>query len=219
MQPGEEIRSYTAPSDTSVVVAWLKEHGVESVTNDMNDWITFTTKKSVAESLLNTTFRWYEYEGGGGPKLRALSYSVPEHVADHIDLVQPTTRFGNFGAKRSTIFEMHRVEESDDIATKTTTAFIANAADDVPVCGTTITPACLKSLYNINYTASAGPENKVAFTSYLEQYARYSDLEIFQNRFIPGAVGQNFSVELVNGGLNDQASLDDSGKSRDSMIL
>lgn len=195
-----------------MVVAWLKELGVESVVSNMNDWLTFTTKKSVAESLLNTTFHWYEYEGGGGPKLRTLSYSVPEHVADHIDLVQPTTRFGNFGSKRSTIFEMHRAEESDDIATKTI-ALTANAAVDAPVCSATIAPACLKWLYNINYTASAGPENKVAFTSYLEQYARYSDLKLFQDRFIPGAAGQNFSVELVNGGLNDQASLHDSGRS------
>ncbi|KAK5653455.1 hypothetical protein OQA88_8941 [Cercophora sp. LCS_1] len=207
----EEIQSYTAPSDPGVVKAWLKDHGVESMVGNMNDWITFTTTKSVAERLLNTTFNWYEYEGGGGPKLRTLSYSVPEHVADHIDLVQPTTRFGRFGTQGSTIFEMHRVEEAVAIATKTT-AFVANAADDAPACASTITPACLRWLYNVNYTASAGPENRVAFTSYLEQYARYSDLEMFQGRYIPAAKGQNFTVELINGGLDDQASRGDSGE-------
>ena len=210
----EELRSYTAPSQasTSAVVQWLREYGV--VPSLDNEWVSFTTTVATADKLLNTTFDWYQYSSGGGPQLRTLSYSVPDSIAYHIDLVQPTTRFGQLAAHKSTIFEMHRLEDNEEIeavATKANFAATSQSGNAVE-CGTTITPACLKSLYNINYTASAGPENKVAFCSYLEEYARYEDLGLFQDRFAPAAKGQTFSVELVNGGLNDQNAKSDSGR-------
>jgi tripeptidyl-peptidase-1 len=101
----------------------------------------------------------------------------------------------------------------DDDEDSKPAAMGGNVETDVAAaaCGSTITPDCLKSLYNIKYTAK--PEgNLVAFASYLEEYARYSDLQTFETQYAPAAKGQNFSVTLVNGGLNDQQSSDDSGK-------
>ncbi|KAK3311977.1 tripeptidyl-peptidase [Apodospora peruviana] len=208
----DELRSFTAPSKeaTSVVTAWLQRHAIEHSID--NDWISFTTTVDKANSLLNTSFEWYEYSGGGGPMLRTLSYTVPDEVAAHIDLVQPTTRFGQLGAKKSTIFDMHKIDE-EEVATKAGFAVKGTAAEESAAsCSPYITPACLRSLYNINYKPSASADNKVAFCSYLEEYARYSDLQRFEQTLVPEAVGQNFSVELVNGGLNDQKSSSDSGE-------
>lgn len=206
----EEVRSYTAPSAQAVseVTAWIRQYNVKH--NVDNDWISVSTTVATANKLLNTTFGWYEYEGGGGPKLRTLSYSVPDEVADHVDLVQPTTRFGQLGAKRSTIFEMSIVDE--DATVKTVSPGGSKEANiAASTCTSTITPDCLKSLYNISYTAK--PDGSlVAFSSYLEEYARYSDLQSFETQYVPAAKGQNFSVSLVNGGLNDQQSSSDSGK-------
>ncbi|KAI1073558.1 tripeptidyl-peptidase [Whalleya microplaca] len=201
----DELRAYTAPTEKSVssVVNWLAQSGITSVVK--NDWITFTTNVETANELLSTSFAWYQYEAGGDPKLRTLAYSIPDELAGNIDLIQPTTRFGQLGAKKSTIFDMQLLEPvKEDVD--------ANLAASAAECNTSrITPACLKSLYNIQYTAS--PEgNLVAFSSYLEEYARYSDLESFETQWLPEATGQNFSVELVNGGLNDQNSSDDSGE-------
>ncbi|KAI5860577.1 tripeptidyl-peptidase [Durotheca rogersii] len=204
----EEIRVYTAPTRKSVssVVNWLAGSHVKPSVD--NDWITFTTDVKTANDLLNATFAWYQYEAGGSPKLRTLSYSIPDALATSIDLIQPTTRFGQLGAKKSTIFEMQVLEPAEeDIATASVST---NAA--LADCNTSrITPACLKSLYNIKYTAPTGG-NLVAFGSYLEEYARYSDLQSFERQYLPEAVGHNFTVELVNGGLDDQASSDDSGE-------
>ncbi|KAI0834540.1 tripeptidyl-peptidase [Hypoxylon sp. FL0890] len=202
----DQVRAYTAPTEQSVssVVNWLAESGVKSSVN--NDWITFTTNVKTANDLLNANFAWYQYEKGGSPKLRTLSYSVPDELAGNIDLIQPTTRFGQLGAKRSTIFEMQILEPEEEDALK------ANIAIQAANCNPSrITPDCLKSLYNIKYTASPDG-NLVAFASYLEEYARYSDLQSFETQYVPQAAGQNFSVQLVNGGLNDQTSSDDSGE-------
>ncbi|KAI0378654.1 tripeptidyl-peptidase [Hypomontagnella monticulosa] len=202
----DQVKAYTAPTEKSVssVVSWLAESGVKSSVN--NDWITFTTSVKTANDLLDANFSWYQYQEGGSPKLRTLSYSVPDELSANIDLIQPTTRFGQLGAKRSTIFEMQVLEPEEEDTIKATMA--VEAADCNP---SRITPACLKSLYNIKYKAS--PEgNLVAFSSYLEEYARYADLQSFETQYLAEASGQNFSVELVNGGLNDQASRDDSGE-------
>ncbi|KAI1759386.1 tripeptidyl-peptidase [Hypoxylon sp. FL1150] len=202
----DQVRSYTAPKEESVssVVNWLVQSGIKPSVN--NDWITFNTDVKTANDLLDANFAWYQFDQGGNPKLRTLSYSVPDELSASIDLIQPTTRFGQLGAKRSTIFEMQVLEPAEEDAVKANVAVAA--ADCNP---SQITPACIKSLYNIQYTAS--PEgNLVAFSSYLEEYARYSDLQTFERNYLSKATGQNFTVELVNGGLNDQTSSDDSGE-------
>lgn len=192
-----------------------------------NDWLTIATDVSTANALLDADFAWYTHADArepGDAKLRTLSYSVPDALASHVDLVQPTTRFGHLARHRSTIFEKVYLDEAaeadvnekvannaaaNDAAAVSTTTDATAAADAAP-CTTTVTPACLKALYNIAYTP-ATDGNLVAFASYLEEYARYSDLAQFEAAQLPQAVGQNFSVTLVNGGLDAQNSNDDSG--------
>ncbi|KAI1747883.1 tripeptidyl-peptidase [Xylaria castorea] len=203
-----ELRSYTAPTDEAVssVVSWLSNSHIKPLVN--NDWITFSTTVETANELLNTTFAWYQYAKGGSPKLRTLDYSVPDDLAKNIDLIQPTTRFGQLGARKSSIFDMQILGPADEEAKIKATGTSAAVTD----CNTSqITPACLKSLYNIKYKPTASG-NLVAFASYLEEYARYSDLVSFESKWATSASGQNFSVQLVNGGLNNQNSNSDSGE-------
>lgn len=174
--------------------------------------MTIATNVSTADKLLDAEFAWYSYvdaENPDAPKLRTLAYSVPDALAPHVDLVQPTTRFGHLARHRSTIFEKVILDEAVDAQLKEQAANAATTTDAAP-CTTTVTPACLKALYNIAYTP-ATEGNLVAFASYLEEYARYSDLAAFETAQVPAAVGQNFSVTLINGGLDDQDSDDDSG--------
>lgn len=220
----EELRSYVAPHQQSVddVTSWLAEHGIAPAAAD-NEWMTIVTDVKTANEMLDADFSWYQHEEGGVFRLRTLHYSVPDAVADHIDLVQPTTRFGHLGAKSSTIFDVTVLDDDDEVASLKQ-ADLSSASADAAPCITTVTPQCLKAQYNISYTPTSQPfyhpyrpgphrpgphrnqENLVAFASYLEQYARYSDLERFQGQVFPDAEGQNFSVTLINGGLDDQES-------------
>ncbi|KAK4183364.1 subtilisin-like protein [Podospora australis] len=206
----DQLRSYTAAprGSADAVVEWLEQHGIHSAQVD-NDWISFTTSVDKAGALLKTRFAWFQYTERGAdaglPQLRTLEYSVPDEIARHIDIVQPTTRFGQPRAQRSTVHEY--IRPSGPVAK------INFAATDLAGgCNSTVTPACLKWLYNINYTATNSPENLVAFASFLEQYARYDDLQAFERTYVPEALGQNFTTELVNGGLDDQKSWKDSGE-------
>lgn len=205
-----ELRSYTAPSRAAVdaVSAWLRSKDVSSINID-NDWVTITTTVDRANALLDTHFDWYQYEGSKTPVLRTLAYSVPDGMLGHVDLVQPTTRFGKFRPHKSTIFDMHYIPDSE-VNSHIAASKLVDAGVDA-TCGSSITPACLKSLYSINYTVTNPSQNLVGFASYLQEYARYTDLSLFTKNLLPAAAGQNFSVTLINKGLNDQNSNADSG--------
>ncbi|MCJ1442716.1 MAG: hypothetical protein MMC23_003213 [Stictis urceolatum] len=202
---GDQVRLMTAPKEesSSSVLGWLKD----TLSQKEAEWVNFHTTAEKADQLLNTTFSWYKNDVSGHTVLRTLEYSVPDAIAEHIDLVQPTTRFGQVQQQRSTIFKSepldlaHTLKEVPDVVTD---AALAS-------CNSVITPACLKTLYNIKYTAKASG-NLVAFASYLKEYARYKDLTSFENTYATAAKGQSFNVTTINGGLNDQNAADDSGE-------
>jgi tripeptidyl-peptidase-1 len=201
VQEHDEMKRMLLPREESLssVNAWLREAGVEQIEEDA-DWMTIKTTVGVANKMLETQFAWFVSDEAKPKKvLRTLEYSVPDEIAEHINLVQPTTRFSAVRANHETgsqIFEIPTVES-------------AAAADN---CDALITPACLKTFYGLDYQADAKSGSKVAFVSYLEEYARYSDLALFEKAYLPETIGQNFTVIQYNGGLNDQNTTQDSGE-------
>ncbi|KAF2703800.1 subtilisin-like protein [Pleomassaria siparia CBS 279.74] len=200
-QDHDEMKRMILPSEETVssVFAWLKAAGIENVDQDA-DWLTIKTTVGVANKMLDTQFNYYVSQEKKPRKvLRTLEYSVPDDVARYINLVQPTTRFAAIRANHETSREIYSIQ-------------IAATANTTVNCDAAITPACLKTLYKIDYTPDANSGSKAAFASYLEEYARYTDLALFEQNILPKAVGQNFSVVQFNGGLNGQNSTDDSGE-------
>jgi tripeptidyl-peptidase-1 len=200
-QSHEEMKRMILPSEESVasVSAWVKSFGVKDATLD-SDWLTIKTTVGAANKMLNTSFAWFVSEEEKPRRiLRTLQYSIPDDVAEHVVLVQPTTRFAAIRANHETSREIYSIQ-------------IATAANVTVNCDAAITPECLKTLYKIDYKPDPKSGSKAAFASYLEEYARYSDLALFEQNLLPEAVGQNFSVVQFNGGLNDQNSTDDSGE-------
>lgn len=208
-QSHDEMKAMLAPSDASVnaVREWLDANGVTDVQQDA-DWINFRTTVGVANDLLDTHFQWFVSETHSNVRrLRALEYSVPESVAQHINMIQPTTRFGQIRPHHSTSREKP-VGAGSDFRVSATAA--QNGSVD---CNNEITPQCLRDLYKFgDYKPNAHSGSKVGFCSYLEEYARYSDLALFEEHLAPYAAGQNFSVITFSGGLNDQNSASDSGE-------
>lgn len=207
---GHEIKQMLRPTEvsTNAVMKWLQSNGVQAIDED-GDWISFDTKVGNANKLLNTTFSWYTSDYKGKQRLRTLEYYVPDEIMDHINMVQPTTRFGTLQPQRSTLSKGEIVEPAQkaDILMQQVNSDAISAS-----CNTSITPTCLLQLYNVHYGADAKNGNKVAFASFLEEYARYDDLATWEPEFAPWATGQNFTVIPIAGGLNDQIGTEDSGE-------
>jgi tripeptidyl-peptidase I len=130
--------------------------------------------------------------------VRTTSYSLPEELHDHIELVQPTTIFASFRGLKTT-FRW----QGDDEDTSHHYATLTNASGGGvdPSCNTTITVSCLKQLYNaVDYEAC--PEksrNSIGITGYLEEFANLEDLKRFYADQLPAAVNTSFTFQSVKG--------------------
>ena len=185
----EDVASMLKPASEAndAVLAWLKDAGVTDAYSD-GFYVNFSTSVDTANSLLDTEFKYYKSDGL--VKLRTLGYSLPDDLVDHVDLVTPTTYFG----KTSPQIPAPRVHTQ----TRSIEPRQLNAS-----CAKLITPACIKELYNINYVPDPKSGSKIAFGSFLNESARRADLAAFESKFsIPS---QGFSVQLINGGVDDQA--------------
>jgi tripeptidyl-peptidase-1 len=205
---GLELRSLLAPTDetSNTVISWLLDNNITSIADD-GDWIVLQTNVGAANKLLNTEFQWFSNAEEKAPVLRTLQYSVPDEIASHINFVQPTTRFGGIQKLKSTV---QIVEEGQAVSSLKWTPSVSSKVD--PACNVSITPTCLLQLYNVHYKGDPKSGSRVGYASFLEEYARYSDLEKFEDAYAPYAAGQNFTVIKFNGGLDDQNSTDDSGE-------
>jgi len=103
---------------------------------------------------------------------------------------------------RATSFLKPQVTTGDEDSFATEISPLAVPAS----CGTTVTPACVRALYNTTaYVPKATATNKIGITGYLEEFANDADLQTFFKAFRPDAVGGTFTHVQVNGGLNTQS--------------
>ncbi|VDB96608.1 unnamed protein product [Peniophora sp. CBMAI 1063] len=205
-----QVEALVAPHPDSIaaVTGWLKEHDIaekEMQLSAAQDWVTVRVPVAIAEAMLDTKFHVWEHASGDTTLIRTTSYSLPEHVHSHIDVVHPTTYFNRARALRTTF---HFSEPPAADASSTELGNISIPGSDVTIdasCNTTITVDCIKELYNaVNYTVVAADVNQLGITGYLDQFANFQDLQSFYARQVPEAVGTSFNVTLIDGGENNQ---------------
>ena len=204
----DDMDAIFAPSKDaeSKVKSWLSGSGASNIVSD-GSMVTFTTTVGNANKMLDTKFNLYT--NGETTKLRTTAYSVPDDLGDAIDLISPTTYFGNMRA-HSAIPNISpskterkpnlRRQLSPSCETTVSIPISANQTEDFNL----LSPTCLKELYNIgNYSADPNSGSTIAFGNFLNQSASYSDLAKFEKIFnIPS---QNFTVTaLINGGVDNQ---------------
>ena len=145
---------------------------------------------------------YHVWEHSGGDTLvRTTSYSLPMHLHQHVDLVQPTTYFSRFRSMKTT-FHFDQNEASSPTADNAPAIHVPSASGGKvdPSCNTTITVTCLKELYNaVGYTPLANTGNTIAITSYLEQFANLEDLQLFFQDQVPAAVHSSFTLIPIKG--------------------
>jgi tripeptidyl-peptidase-1 len=133
--------------------------------------------------------------------IRTTHYSLPEHLHQHIELVQPTTYFGRTKPMSTSLFI--------DVLGIPITIFPTPQPSPpgslvdpyIGVNCTNITTVwCIQQLYNMDgYTPRATGKNKIGITGYLGNFANEMDLQSFYKTERPDAVNSSFNTVLVNG--------------------
>jgi tripeptidyl-peptidase-1 len=136
--------------------------------------------------------------------VRTTEYSLPAHLDEHIELIQPTTTFHRAKGLRLISHISPSPEDSPTFPADAKISIPGSAVSVDASCNLTITVSCLKQLYNaVEYVPQATNKSAIAIavTGYLEQFASFADLQKFYADQVPAAVRGDNSLEvtLVNG--------------------
>lgn len=149
-----ELRAVVRLSEnsTNAVLKFLEDSGIpRSDFIQHGDWIDVTTDLKTANKMMDPSFKTYREETGRGIVIvRTKEYSLPERVARHVDMIEPTTQFPR---------ETH--------PRKPSSIHIEQALQnpiDLNDCNRTITPKCLRKLY-VQYAAAMGYPLPITFYS------------------------------------------------------
>ncbi|KAF8622167.1 hypothetical protein AX15_007283 [Amanita polypyramis BW_CC] len=204
----EEVEELVAPHSGSLdaVNDWLASYGLgenDIVRSPAKDWITIKIPVNLVEEMLDTKYHVYKYENSDDYLVRTTSYSLPKHIHEHIDVIQPTTSFGRFRRQRSTLYlvedDAQKMAASHGQIVDSKTGLTVDAS-----CNRTITVKCLQQIYNaVGYVPKA-TDNSIGITGYLEQYANIQDLQTFYAEQRPDALNTSFEFVSVEGGINPQ---------------
>ncbi|SPO30530.1 related to Tripeptidyl-peptidase I precursor [Ustilago trichophora] len=211
----DQVSQYLQPQKRTVdeVELWLREAGVQideelAARSPSKDTFTVHVPVWKARELLNADLGVYEHKRSGALAVRAETYSVPRHVDEHLDYVGPLTLFTEPRAHKSDIAGSRIVLEklADDDVTDST----SKSADGTPsVCNSAkVTSLCLRTFYKtVDYVPKAADKFKLGISGFLKEYANFADFSGFLSQQRPDAAkaGYNFTVQSINGGLNDQS--------------
>ncbi|KAA1474154.1 subtilisin-like protein [Dentipellis sp. KUC8613] len=211
-----DVASLVAPHpDTQTLVsAWLSHHEIPASSissTEAGDWLVVSAVPvPKADALLGADYQVYRHATTNDTVLRTIGYSLPSVLHGHIDVVAPTTYFSSTRSMRTTSSKDPNGKiVQDDSITRAEIAQLLKKGQFATVpssCKQTITPSCLRALYNsTSYVPKATDKNKLGVTGYLDIYANFADLQTFYKQLLPNAVGNNFTVVEVHGGLNDQS--------------
>ncbi|KAK8079652.1 hypothetical protein PG997_007470 [Apiospora hydei] len=216
----QEVKDLVKPSDEALdlVHEWLQDNGVAPAGySTAKDWISVTLPVDKIESLLDTKYHTYEH-ADGSRVARTSKWSLPAHLHDHIDTIQPTTSFFRARAERfDHVLDAGWIPPAYTPPSNSTLNKVCNISS--------VTPECFQTLYGTKgYKTRAADVNKVGFTNYLGEHPIRSDTEKFLAKYRPEAVSsardfKQFTIangpgdgpitqEELAGGTDKEANLD-----------
>ncbi|KAL3423267.1 Aorsin [Phlyctema vagabunda] len=214
----------------TAVLDWLSGAGIanERVKQSQGlNWMNVNVTVSEAESLLQTKYWQYVHVGSGKQHVACDEYSIPAEIQEHIDFITPTVHFdvkvNNPKKKKRTMDKRGReilarqisaighqvtagtgtdVGSPDDGSLPKPGALVSQLSSaTTDNCDVSITPDCLRALYEIptNYTVAEG--NSYGIVEYSPQAYLPEDLDLFFSEFAPELNGSRPIFESIDGGI------------------
>ncbi len=87
------MEGYVKPTIESVstVGEWFGENGISTKTiSPAGDWLEFNVSVNKANELLSADFHTFMHMATGQKSILTMSYSIPESLEGHLDLIHPT---------------------------------------------------------------------------------------------------------------------------------
>ncbi|GAB7351680.1 hypothetical protein MBLNU459_g2275t1 [Dothideomycetes sp. NU459] len=207
-----DVKKLIQPADNtlSLVHEWLADNGIETDELEYSpakDWIKVSLPVNHIENLLDTKYSVYRHEDGS-EIVRTPEWSLPLHLHEHIDTIQPTNSF--FRASPKAVSLQFDQPPQAGGNTATWNAQYYSAPNVSAVCNSSsVTPTCLRTLYGtLDYEPQVAGRNKMGLTDYLGETNNRSDTYLFLEQFRPEAkdAAYQFKFDVIKNGSTEQVS-------------
>ncbi|KAG9957551.1 subtilisin-like protein, partial [Aureobasidium melanogenum] len=201
-----EVKKLVQPAEDSLALVheWLADNGIATSHlsySAAKDWIKVSLPVHRIESLLDTKYSIYRREDGS-ETVRTPEWSLPVHLHEHIDTIQPTNSFFRSTPKAVSL-EVNKVggTYSKDVT-------YHQDPNVTSICTPRgVTPLCMRTLYEtIDYVPQSAGKNKMALANYLGETNNRSDAYLFLDKFRPEAkqAAYTFQFDVINNGSTSQ---------------
>jgi tripeptidyl-peptidase-1 len=156
------------------------------------DWLNIYIPVEQAERLLDTEYSIYQHEDGS-TLVRTERWSLPLHLHELIDTVQPTT---SFMRSRPQASEFERI----DVRSKVPEYTPPSNETIQKVCNVSlVTLDCFRTLYSfLNYKQKVPGKNHIGFNNYLNQTPIRPDVHGFLELYNPKAAPYAYQFKSVS---------------------
>lgn len=229
----EEVAAEFAPSLEAVdlVKDWLASSGIEQAKQTANKgWIAFEASTDEFERLFQTALHEYESRKDGSIRVGCDEYSLPQHIAPHVDYITPGVKLsppmkksvtkrdpvpwgpgnwgpggwsGHGGGYPHHHWGGHPPSRPPYSGPWTPPPSAGQLPEDLRTCGLNITPACIRALYDVPYPRETVKSGIVGIyeENRLSSYSQ-EDLNLYFQQFAPYVPqGTEPTVVSVNGGV------------------
>ena len=149
--------------------------------------------------MLGTKYHIFHHSKSDDYVIRTMNYSLPNVLHEHVAVVAPTTYFGTMRSMKATSFinkNAPTIESDVEVAHLLTSP--SSLATVPSSCSSTITPACLRALYNTStYVPAATDKNILGVAGYLDEFANRADLQVCAGQIRTWGRGIDSSIRSV----------------------
>ncbi|KAJ6784144.1 hypothetical protein PWT90_04174 [Aphanocladium album] len=227
-----ELSSLLQASKTAVatVEAWLRSHGISAFTKSAgNDWIRAALPVRKVEDLLDCHYFEFANTHDGTILIRTLEWSIPQHIAQYVDAIQPTNSFlrpkpsSRYGGPPPPDWEKqgrlptHAELTEEDVLDRG--HLDIPAIEDLSVNPTVddacnrlaVSPLCMRVLYGtLSYQPRSIETNSMGVVNFLGNNNNRSDIRRFLDLYRPdaaaGGAAENFQTILLGGAADQQTA-------------
>ncbi|KAI9689385.1 MAG: hypothetical protein M1822_010036 [Bathelium mastoideum] len=185
----EKVANTFAPTQQTKdgVTDWLVSSGIDrsriSFSTGQN-WVQFDGTVEEAEHLFDTQYWYYQHKHSGGYRIACDSYSIPEHIQEHVDFAMPTIQLD--GLKPVANLNPARAKKA-----------VQGGLTGLKNCSNLITIECLRALYKFPAGNSSDPSNIMGIGEWAD-YLYEPDLPIFFNNYTTPKIPNNTVPEFIS---------------------
>ena len=171
----QELNQLMKPDQASIsaVRAWLKRNKISDVairTNPSGDILEIDTTVRAAEQLLNTNYYVLLSEGGSRTIHRSTDIQLPMDVAQHVDIVGPTTHVPHV----TSLLKSDKSDKADK----------SDKSDKAPKLASFTTPPSLRAMYGIDTSSlsslsKSSSNSTLGIVGFLNQFFDPQDISYF----------------------------------------